>query len=1005
MEIFFGAFTSEWEQRRAALVHEMTSGGRGAAAEEEMRKRLKQLSQLGAGGGGGSGGASRGERAGSRSRWAPRDQATATPSSRPMETRLAAVAKGSQPAVVKMASYGGGARVGAMLNYVSRSGELKVEDENGRILEGREELARVRGDWDHLFQNRAESRDIGSFSVEITGSRLTSDDALHELVRSTLSSGFGDRRYAYAVEKHQDGSVSVQGLVVLRSGQGERLTGDAKAADIIQGRYDASAFASEAGAMFSFHGYGNGVEFGAIRLRDLVDQYQDVRDDRGRSVSGEKAAGDLVQREWRGDLHSRRSRDVMHVIMSARAGTDAATFEGAVRDFLAHQFAGHRYVFAMHDPASDPKEAGEGGKRPHVHAHAIIAMRSDAGDRIETTPAVFREWRSVMAEKAREHGIEMEMTDRREFATPPAFTRTQVRPVSRNGRTEHVGTSEPAQARYDAKRSGRRAVAKSDRSRQYIIKAQESWQKVALASGDRQTIVYATQHREYLEAGLSEATKDAGANIIHADFGSNFRANLVTLQEMVLEGQELRETSRAEFEAYEKKVETALFKLERTVAADDRADFDEVAGLARDFVNQKRELVELYEKRNEMQATQSREELTEVISPDGRMDGMEQSQMPEEEFARAVEAEIGRLKAEGFSKAYISERSFEIEDGVLKQYAEAARNSSRDPINDAWGSAVAKHGEAVVEAGNDAMIDVDHYREGLDRIEAGEFSADGKEAMQAGLDQAMQRAAELAIAGNSYVREIAKEDPDLQRLIDQAENNVPSRNDDREEVIKGVQGVIVERIDRLDERLNSQDSPNFISEDSYATRSEASAERQFLSHMSAQLDRLGPDEVLDLSRTEVDYGYDDEDADSARMSGLEYEPEIERDRREHEGHVESVAPQLEQLKVHGVVVDTSFEAVEPAPIDEAAYLAEMQREFDPEAEPDREDDARKAHELASTVDATNRLQDRLNKESEADHRSGDTTRTDPAQQHVPRLEELEREQMEQRERDRDDRDR
>ena len=101
----------------------------------------------------------------------------------------------------------------------------------------------------------------------------------------------------------------------------------------------------------------------------------------------EKNAGDLVQKEWRGDLHSRKGRDVMHLIMSARAGTDVEAFEGAARDFLAEQFAGHRYVFAMHDPANDPKEEGEGGKRPHVHAHAIITMRSESGDRIETTPA------------------------------------------------------------------------------------------------------------------------------------------------------------------------------------------------------------------------------------------------------------------------------------------------------------------------------------------------------------------------------------------------------------------------------------------------------------------------------------------------------------------------------------------------------------------------------------------------------------------------------------------
>ncbi|MBD9524253.1 conjugal transfer protein TraA [Ensifer sp. ENS02] len=805
MEIFFGAFTSEWEQRRAALLHEMASGGRGAAAEEEMRKRLKQMAQLGAGGGGGSGGAGG---TGSKIRSALRSQAMPAAAGRPMEARLAAIAKGSQPAVVKMASYGGGARVGAMLNYVSRSGELKVEDENGRILEGREDLARVRGDWDYLFQNRAESRDIASFRVEITAAGLQSTDALHEQVRSTLSSGFGDRRYGYTIAKIADRSISVTGLVVLRSGQGERLTGDVKAAGIVQHRYDVSAAASAAGATFTFQGYGNGVEFGASRLRDLVEHHQDVRDDRGRPVSDEKAAGDLVLKEWRGELHSRKSRDVMHVIMSARAGTDVAAFERAARDFLAHQFSGHRYVFAMHDPASDPKEAGEGGKRPHVHAHAIVAMRSDAGDRIETTPAVFREWRSAMAEKAREHGIQMEMTDRREFASPPAFTRTQVRPVSHNGRTEHVGTSEPAQARYDAKRGGRLTTAKSDRSRQYIILARESWQKVALASEDRHAVSYAIQHKKYLETGISAPTMPGDARVIHADFGSNFRANLVTFQEMVLEGQELRETTRAEFEAYEKRVETALFKLERTVAPDARADFDEVAGLARDFVNQKRELVELYEQRKEALAEQVSEE-------------------------------------------------------------------ARDPVNEEWDAAIAKHGETVVEAGNEALIDIEHYRQGLDRIEASEFSADSRQAMQAGLAQAIQRAAQMAIEGNSYLRDVAEQDPGLQRAIDQVENYADS-----------------------------------------------------------------PSEAKDKAGTST------------------AEEEQKRDLRAEEA--------------------------DRKPID---------------------DDAREAHELASTVDATNRLEDRLHEDRGAAQRTGETTRTDPAQQHIPRLEELEQEQIEQKERDRDDRDR
>lgn len=45
-------------------------------------------------------------------------------------------------------------------------------------------------------------------------------------------------------------------------------------------------------------------------------------------------------------------------------------------------------------------------------------------------------------------------------------------------------------------------------------------------------------------------------------------------------------------------------------------------------------------------------------------------EMPQEEFSRAVAAEVAQLRAEGYSRAYISERSFEIEGRVLERYVE-----------------------------------------------------------------------------------------------------------------------------------------------------------------------------------------------------------------------------------------------------------------------------------------------------------------------------------------------
>ncbi|RWX59522.1 conjugal transfer protein TraA, partial [Mesorhizobium sp. M4B.F.Ca.ET.089.01.1.1] len=444
-------------------------------------------------------------------------------------------------------------------------------------------------------------------------------------------------------------------------------------------------------------------------LRRLGERHDgNVRDDRGQIVGDGKLAADLVQKEWRGDLHSRKGRDVMHLIMSARAGTNVEAFENAARDFLAEQFAGHRYVFAMHDPANDPKEEREGGKRPHVHAHAIITMRSESGDRIETTPQVFREWRATMAQMARAQGIAMEMTDRREFASPPAFTRNQVRPVSREGRTEHVGTSEAAQGRYDAKRGGRRSLAKAERSREYAIKAAQSWQKIALASGDRRVVAYAEQQRDHLTASLSAGQAEASVNVVHADFGSKFRANLVTFQKVVLEGQEMRETTRSEFEAYEKKVETALFRLERSVGPDERDDFDEVASVAREHVNGRRELIELYELKSQAQAEQG----------------------------TATERDNGR--------------------------------EPRDDANEQWDAAVAKHGEAVVDAANDVLVDIETSRESLDRIEAGELSNDPR-VLRADIERGLARAAELAVQGNTYMREVAEKDPELKRAIETAE--------------------------------------------------------------------------------------------------------------------------------------------------------------------------------------------------------------------------------------------
>jgi hypothetical protein len=545
MEFFPGTFEQEWERRRAMLLHEMQMGQtRQTEWDEPRRGGAARLSDEGSGGFG----RARRRQGESRARW-PRDGARSA--GRSMRTRFAALARGSQPAVVKLASYSGGARAAAMMSYTSRGGELAVENERGERVLGKDALAEQRAEWEHLFDNRAASRDLGVFHVLIDAASLSSGVDQDDQLREILRSGFGDRRFVYAARERSDGELYVSGVVVLRDGSGERLTGDRKAAEIVQQRYDDTEAGRGVEARFRFHDYGNGVEWGTARVRELVASTDgEVRDDTGRLIADATQAGDLVQKEWRKELHSRKGRDVMHLIVSARAGTHASAFEGAVREFLGEQFAGHRYVFAVHDPALDPKEMEEGGKRPHIHSHAIVTMRSETGERIVTSPQLFREWRTLMAEKAREQGIDMELTDRREFASAPAYTRNQVRPVSYRGRTQHEGTNAASHARYQAKRSNELRPATSDHSRQYAAAAAQAWSDLAREKPGAPEGNFAVVQKARLE-GAADANQ---IDIVFEDSkreGVKKAANMIEFDQIVNgEDGQMREMTRPEFEAY-----------------------------------------------------------------------------------------------------------------------------------------------------------------------------------------------------------------------------------------------------------------------------------------------------------------------------------------------------------------------------------------------------------------------------------------------------------------------
>ncbi|TIU32441.1 MAG: hypothetical protein E5W38_12675 [Mesorhizobium sp.] len=769
-------------------------------------------------------------------------------------------------------------------------------------------------------------------------------------MREILRAGLGERRFVYAFKEKNAGEFEVRGVVVLRDPGGERLTADAKATATVQKRVDNSDVGRSAEVRFRFRGYGNGVEFATARVRDLVERAPqgDVRDGTARIIGDFEAAGALVQKEWRRELHSRKGRDVMHLIVSARAGTDVKAFQAAVRDFLGEQLGGHRYVFALHDPADDPKEMGQGGRRPHTHAHAIVTMRSETGERIVTSPQVFRQWRALMAEKAREHGIDMELTDRRDLASPPAYGRNQVRPVSYAGRTEHKGTSKAAQARYDTKRANRHSAARSARSAGYAVEAVQAWDEVMRATPDKAVSDFAAAQMDRLQMALGESQIDIGKFEISLN-ATNMKANMIELGKLVGAGAPpMRAMTRTEFEAYEKRVEAVLATVEAAIEPVEKKDFDEIAATAREVVEIRREYLELSE----------REVRAERLDAAPQGQGERDEPPPLQDGVKSQMAE--RASTEGTMEGNVNDNPDQLRfDGEARV--------SRDDLFD---SAVARHGDRAVREGDEILAAYDAASHSLEsattrfsnEYSRSDLSDDERATIRADYlaesnryDVVLQRYAREALDGNTYLYEQSKSEENLQEALkEEAQHRASQRS-----------------IDMYDPARNLPARQH---------------EEQTVRTGDALLARV------DAARIAVQRLYEPENRDGGSRSSSLAETEAERYAR---------TAKLNEAEVrHAILLREAARAA----IDGNGYIRDMatirhdlnneihmESRRRAEAEQGRDDNAR----VTSGPSEPSGRAARLNEEY----------RADPPQQQVPRLSELEREIDERHDRERDERER
>ncbi|ACM31122.1 conserved hypothetical protein (plasmid) [Rhizobium rhizogenes K84] len=378
-----------------------------------------------------------------------------------------AIAGGSQPAVVKLVSYAAGSsRVGKLLTYQSRDGELAVERETGAKMAGGQWIQALADEWAEE-DGRQPSKDVLRLSLSVQSG---SDDA----VGAALKEALPGHRIAWASRPIEAGEGRIVEVVMSAAARAhpkqhkvQRIYDNRKSLAGLAVRLE-DAFGS--GTEIEVHGFAHGVDgvgryLAQVRKRTRHATWS-ARMDKGGSFVGDVLVGtgasSLAEaKDWKRDLRSQERRDVAHIIFSAKPGTPREGFVDAVRETLAREFAGHRYAFVLHED------------RQHLHVHAAMKMLSETGQRLHPRIQDFKRWRQTLAEEARDRDIPMDAVSRFERANPPGYKLKDIRRVQRGIATDNV------RRRVEAVKNGAVHIPAREEGKRRAAAAAHGWDEAA----------------------------------------------------------------------------------------------------------------------------------------------------------------------------------------------------------------------------------------------------------------------------------------------------------------------------------------------------------------------------------------------------------------------------------------------------------------------------------------------------------------------------------------------
>ena len=189
--------------------------------------------------------------------------------------------------------------------------------------------------------------------------------------------------------------------------------------------------------------------------------------------------------DWSGEQEKREQRVVaMNAVVSFPAGVDQEKATEAAREFFREAFAeNHDYIFAPH---TDAKQ---------FHVHVVVQAAGHDGKQLRITKDDIQELRQLLAEKAHEHGIELDASPRwaRGLDTERSPSR-EVEGIERRGGTPEWTAErelEPEAAEALAEERGKRqqeADAGESQALEYARAAATLAAQIPNLEGDRRKV-------------------------------------------------------------------------------------------------------------------------------------------------------------------------------------------------------------------------------------------------------------------------------------------------------------------------------------------------------------------------------------------------------------------------------------------------------------------------------------------------------------------------------------